>query len=304
VVKLEIERVPYSPIVTRPKLTLPGGKQLAVFVVPNIEFYEYLPPPSPLRDPWPRTPHPDLLGYGTRDYGNRIGLWRLFEAMDRFDVRGTVSLNVALLDHFPDILEACEKRNWDYLGHGLYNSRYFYGLPEAEERAVIADCVATFRKYTGRQLQGWLSPAITFTPNTPDLVAEAGISYYCDWVHDDQPFPMRVRKGRLITMPYVMDTNDAVLWRTGHEGEEFARMTKDRFDVLYREGAQSARFMCIPLHPYIMGQPHRIKYVEDVLDYICRHDGVWMATGGEFADWYYECAYATIASHVGMGTEP
>ena len=297
---MEIERVPYSPIVTRPKLTLPGGKRLAVFVVPNIEYYEYLPPPSPHRDPWPRTPHPDVLGYGIRDYGNRVGLWRLFEAMDRFNVRGTVSLNVALLDHFPDILEACEKRKWDFLGHGLYNSRYFYGLPEAEERAVIADCVATFRKHTGRQLQGWLSPAITFTANTPDLVAEAGISYYCDWVHDDQPFPMRVRNGRLITMPYVMDTNDAVLWRTGHEGEEFARMTKNQFDVLYREGEQSARFMCITLHPYIMGQPHRITYVEDLLDYICDHDGVWMATGREIADWYYENAYATIASHVGM----
>lgn len=301
-VRLGIERVPYSPIVTRPKLTLPGGKRLAVYVVPNIEFYEYLPPASPLRDPWPRTPHPDVLGYGTRDYGNRVGLSRLFETMDHFNVRGTVSLNVALLDHLPDILEACEKRKWDFLGHGLYNSRYFHGLPEADERAVIADCVATFRKYTGRQLKGWLSPAITFTENTPDLVAEAGISYYCDWVHDDQPFPMRVREGRLITMPYVMDTNDAVLWRTGHEGEEFARMAKDQFDVLYREGAESARFMCIPLHPYIAGQPHRIRYVEEVLDHVCRHDGVWMATGGEIADWYHENAYTAIASHVGMGS--
>lgn len=297
---MEIERVPYSPIVTRPKLTLPGGKRIAVYVVPNIEFYEYLPPPSPLRDPWPRTPHPDVLGYGVRDYGNRVGLWRMFEVMDKFNVRGTVSLNVALLDHFPDILEACERRKWDFLGHGLYNTRYFHGISESEERDVIAACVGTYRNYTGRQLQGWLSPAITFTSNTPDLMAEAGISYYCDWVHDDQPFPIRVRKGRLITMPYAMDTNDAVMWRTGHEGPEFARMTKDQFDTLYREGAESARFMCIPLHPYIMGQPHRIKYVEDVLDHITRHDGVWMATGSEVAEWYYKNAYTSMATHAGM----
>ncbi len=297
---MEIERVPYSPIVTRPKLKLPGGKRIAVYVVPNIEFYEYLPPPSPLRDPWPRTPHPDVLNYGIRDYGNRVGLWRMFDVLDHFNVRGTVSLNVALLDHFPDILEACERRKWDFLGHGLYNTRYFHGLAESEEREVINACVETFRNYTGRQLQGWLSPAITFTSNTPDLVAEAGISYYCDWVHDDQPFPMRVRKGRLITMPYAMDTNDAVMWRTGHEGLEFARATKDQFDTLYREGEDSARFMCVPLHPYIMGQPHRIKYVEDVLDHITRHEGVWMATGAEVAEWYYKNAYVSIAAHAGM----
>lgn len=295
---MEPDRIAYLPIVDRPPLKWPGGKRLALWVVPNIEHYEYLPPANPIRDPYPRTPHPDVLSYGAKDYGNRVGLWRLFEVMDRHGIRCTVSLNIAAFEHYPEIFEACERRGWDYMGHGLYNTRYVWGASEDEERAMIRDCVDTFRRLTGRQLAGWLSPALSHTLRTPDLVAEAGMKYYCDWVHDDQPFPMKVRKGRLITVPYSVDLNDAVIHRQGYEAEDFYRMIIDTFDTLYREGAESGRVMCIAVHPYNMGQPHRIRYLDEALSYICAHDGVWKATGEEIADWYYANAWDAVSARL------
>jgi peptidoglycan/xylan/chitin deacetylase (PgdA/CDA1 family) len=281
-----MRRVEYSAIVDRPVLRWPGGARVALWVVPNIEHYEYLPRQGQPRDPWPRSPHPDVLGYGSRDYGNRVGVWRLFELLDRHGLRATTSCNLAAFEHYPDILEACLQRDWDFMCHGIYNTRYHWNLPEEAERAEISDCVETFRRMTGRQLAGWLSPALSNTLHTPDLLAEAGIKYYCDWIHDDQPVWMRVRRGELMTIPYTIDLNDAPLQLQGHEGDEFERMIRDAFDVLYEEGARSGRVMCIAVHPYISGQPHWIRHLDRALAYICGHEGVWKATGEEIADAY------------------
>ncbi len=291
------DRVPYSPIVTRPAFAWPGGANVALWVVPNVEHYEYLPAIE-ARDPWPRSPHPDVLGYGLRDYGNRVGLWRMFDVMDHFGIRCTTSLNLAVFDHYPQILEACERRRWDVMAHGLYNTRYHWNLPEDIERAAIEECVLSYRRHTGRQLAGWFSPAATFTLNTPDLVAEAGIKYYCDWYHDDQPFPIRVRNGRLITIPYQMDINDAMTYRQAIEAAEFARMITDHFDCIYQEAKQRPLVMCIALHPYIMGQPHRIRHLEQALGHVLSHSGVWVATGEEIADWYTANALPEVEEHL------
>jgi peptidoglycan/xylan/chitin deacetylase (PgdA/CDA1 family) len=291
------DRLAYSPIVTRPPLAWPGGARVALWVVPNIEHYEYLPAKG-VRDPWPRTPHPDVLGYGLRDYGNRVGLWRMLEVLDHHGLRCTTSLSLSVFEHYPEILDACEKRGWDVLAHGLYNTKYHWDLDEEAERAEIEACVERYRRHTGRQLAGWFSPAATFTLNTPDLVQEAGIKYYCDWYHDDQPFPLKVRSGQLITIPYQMDINDAMTWRYHIEAEDFARMVTDHFDCVYRESEVHARVMCIALHPYLMGQPHRTKYLDRALDHILSHSGVWVATGEEIADWYIANALPAVQSHL------
>lgn len=283
---MTLDRVPYQPITDRPRLTWPNGARVAVWVVPNVEHYEYLPPPTGGRDAWPRTPHPDVLGYGLRDFGNRVGLWRMAEVTDKLRIPVTLSLNLANWLHYPDIFEACEARGWDVMAHGLYNTRYHWNMSQEAEREAIGDCVEIYRRLTGRQLRGWFSPAATWTHNTPDLVAEAGISYYCDWYHDDQPTPINVRQGRLITLPYQMDINDAMVWRHHFEAEDFAQMVIDHFDTLWREGADQGRVVCIALHPYIMGQPHRIRALERALRHIVEHDQVWMATGAQIADWY------------------
>ena len=280
------DRIPYSPIVSRPKLVWPDDARVAVWVVPNVEHYEYLPEPIGIRDPWPRMPHPDVLGYGIRDYGNRVGLWRMMEVTDRLGIPCTLSLNLGNWEHYPEIMDACMARNWDVMCHGIYNTQYVWGATEEEERGLIADCVATYRRMTGKPLRGWFSPAATFTHNTPDLVAEAGITYTCDFYHDDQPTPIQVRQGSLISIPYQMGVNDAMVWRHHIEAEDFAQMVIDHFDTLWHEGAEIPRVVCIALHPYIMGQPHRIRHLERALRHIVDHDQVWLATGAEIADCY------------------
>jgi allantoinase len=284
------DRIDYSPITTRPKLEWPGGARIALWVVPNIEHYEYLPRTGQLRDPWPRMPHPDVLGYSRADYGNRIGFWRMLEVIDRYEIPCTTSLNLAVYEHFPEIMEASEARNWEVLCHGVYNTDYLWGLPESKEREIIADCVATHRRLTGRKLPGWFSPAGTLTVNTPDLVADAGIKYYCDWRFDEQPFPIKVKSGRLLTLPYQLEVNDGVNFdfRYGIEADVFEQTAIEMFDRLYQDSADNGRVMHLPLHPFLIGQPHRIRCLDRILKHILSHDQVWAATGGQIADWYTE----------------
>ncbi len=300
---MEPNRFPYSPIVDRPKLRWPNGERVAVWVLPNVEHYEYQPVHQNVRNPWPRSPHPDIFGYGDKDYGNRVGFWRMTDLMDKHDIRCTVSLNFAVIEHYPEIFEAMEARNYDYLCHGLYNTRYLWGLREDEEREVIRDCVETLRKATGKQLAGWFGPAASFTINTPDLIAEAGIKYTSDWYHDDQPFPMKTRKlpasgNPLISLPYSMDINDAIEYRYHTEGEEFAQMIMDQFDTLYREGAESGRVMAIALHPYLYGTPHRIRFLDKALAYIKGHSDVWWTAGEEIADHYIANCLPDVQAHL------
>ena len=277
------ERFASSPIIDRPPLAWPGGARVALWVVPNIEHYEYLPQKIGVRDPWPRMPHPDVLGYGLRDYGNRAGVWRMMEVFDQHRIRCTVSLSMSVLEMYPEIAAAMQARDWEYMSHGLYNTRYHWNYPIEAERAAIAHCQQIHLRMTGRPLAGWFSPAASFTLNTPDLIAEAGLRYYCDLYHDDQPCRLRVRSGSLISIPYTMEVNDAICWRRGEEGDDFERLIRDEFDTLYAEGAASGRVMCIAVHPFIMGQPQRIRHLDRALAYVLGHPDVWVATGDEIA---------------------
>ena len=295
-----LDRIIYSAISRRPKLEWPEGARVALWLVPNVEHYEYLPRPGQLRDPWPRTPHPDVLGYARGDYGNRIGFWRMIEVIDRYRIPCTVSLNLAVYQHFPEIFEACEARRWEVLCHGIYNTDYLWGLPESKEREFIAECVELHRRLTGRELLGWFSPAGSLTVHTPDLVAEAGIKYYCDWRFDEQPFPIKVRTGQLLTLPYQLEVNDGVNFdfRYGVEAEVFAQTAIEMFDRLYQDGAENGRVMHLALHPFLIGQPHRIRQLDRILKHITAHDGVWMATGGQIADWYSKNYLPLLAAQI------
>ena len=279
------DRLSYSALPHRPPVAWPGGARLALWVVPNIEHYEYLPQQVRVRDPWPRVPHPDILGYGLRDYGNRVGVWRLMEVFDRLGIRCTVSLSMAVLEMYPEIAQAMIQRRWELMSHGLYNTRYHWNLSPEEERAEIQHCQSIHRRVTGRDFAGWFSPAASNTLHTPDLVAEAGIRYLCDLYHDDQPTWVNLREdlhpARLVSLPYSMEVNDSICWRRGMEGEAFARKIVDEFDTLYAEGG---RVMCVAVHPFIMGQPHRIAHLERALAHVLQHPGVWCATGEEIVE--------------------
>jgi len=273
----------YLPYDKRPRIAWPDGAHVAFWVAPNIEFYELEPPKNPSRTAWAR-PNPDVLNYSYRDYGNRTGFWRMAEAMDRCGVRGSVSLNVAVCEHHPEVIQACVERGWELYSHGTYNTRYTFGMSEAQERALIQDSIDTIRSVSGQKLDGWLAPALTYTDSTLDLVAEMGLTYVCDLFHDDQPGPVKVRKGRLASIPYSLEMNDAIAFNVSSvTPRHYGEIIKRQFDRLYEEGKDSGTVMCIPLHPYLIGQPYRLKAFEDALAYITGHDKVWLATGREIA---------------------
>ena len=291
--------VRYAPVTTRPAVSWPNGKRLAFWIVPNLEFYEYAPPPARGRETWDRVPsHPDVREYGFRDYGNRVGIWRMVETLDQYPVRPTASLNLALLDHFPEIAQLIRERAWAVMSHGIYNTRFLYGMDEAEERAFYADNVASLMRHTGQRLQGILTPAITNTARTPQLIAEAGLSYHADWVHDDVPVPIHVAGHRLISIPYSYDLNDAPLWDgRPYGGRYFVDACKAAFDRLYAESADGGRVFCIALHPYQIGQPHHIGHLREILDHVCAHDGVWHASGDAIAAHFLEHHYDAHVRH-------
>lgn len=292
----------YLPYDQRPQIRWPGGARVAFWVAPNVEFYELNPPRNPARAAWAR-PAPDVQNYSYRDYGNRVGFWRMLEAMQRCNVRGSVSLNVAMCEHHPEVIAACADNGWEFYSHGTYNTRYLMGMSEAQERAVIQDSIDTIRKHTGQKLDGWLAPALTYTDRTMDLVAEMGLTYVCDLFHDDQPMPVKTRTGRLTSVPYSLEMNDTIAYNVNQVSpRRYGDIIKRQFDQLYREGEHSGTVMCIPLHPYLIGQPYRLAAFEEALQYIASHDKVWLATGREIAAHYnqhYYDAFARAAHPVG-----
>ncbi len=292
------DRVDYSPIIDRPIIKWPNDARVALWISPNVEHYEYMPDDDSARTPWPRTPFPDVQQYSYRDYGNGVGFWRMLESLDKYNIRCCVSLNMAVLEHFPEIGQAMVQRDYDYMSHGIYNTRYLYTYTEDQEREFYRDTIDTLKLHTGKQLKGMLGPAISGTERTPDLMAEAGLIYHTDWMHDDQPVPIKVKSGKLVSVPYSIELNDSSLLRDNHyEGDYFARICKAQFDQLYKEGAESGRVMCIALHPFLIGQPHRIKYLDDILSHIMSHDGVWQTTADDIADYYNENYYDDAVTH-------
>jgi peptidoglycan/xylan/chitin deacetylase (PgdA/CDA1 family) len=275
---------PYSPIISRKRLTWPGGARLALWVIPNIEFFalnDTVPPAAGGAG----VTAPDVPTWSSRDYGNRVGVFRLMDVLARHGVRGTVALNSQVCAHHPEIIAAGKTLGWEWMGHNETNTRRLNAVPAEDEPRLIAAAVAEVTRGTGARPRGWLGSGLQETWNTLDLLAENGIEYVCDWVNDDQPYVMSLEGGRhLVAMPYSHDINDKPAFERMHlTAPEFQDMICRQFDTLYREGTESGRVMAIALHPYLTGMPHRIGALDAALDYICRHDGVWRATGAEIA---------------------
>jgi allantoinase len=293
----------YWPYRDRPKIVWPEGKKLAFWIAPNIEFYEFDPPKNPSRGGWPK-PAPDVVGYSQRDWGNRVGHWRLMELMDRYGMRGSISLSTALIDHHPEIIEACVARNWEFFSHGIYNTRYSYGMTEAQERAVIEDSIRSIQAATGQRIRGYLAPALTHTERTFELLGEYDFWYTCDLFQDDQPQPIKTRQGQVISMPYSLEVNDVITYgQQGMDPWRYADVLKRHFDQLLAEGEESGTVMCIPLHAYLVSQPHRIGPFEEALKHIAAHAGdVWITTAAEIAGYYRQTYWdQTLADIQGRG---
>lgn len=264
---------PYEAIVDRPAFTWPNGARIAVWVIPNIEhFHLELFQPSP-----------DVRNYSRRDYGNRVGIWRLMEVLEKNGVKGTVALNGEIGRYYPRIMEAACSLKWEFMGHGMTNSVMLNTLPKDEEESVIVQTKRVIEEY-GEQMRGWLGPGLIETWDTLDLLRKHDVEYVCDWVNDDLPY--RMNNG-LFSIPYSIELNDMPLFNNPSISiDDFYRRICDTFDVLYEEGETCGRVMGIALHPFLIGVPHRIKYLDRALKYIASHDKVWFATGHEIIQAY------------------
>jgi allantoinase len=281
----------YSPIIERPKLELPNGARLAFWVGLNVEHYLIDKPATSIFSGTAML-QPDPLNYGWRDYGPRVGIWRMMDVLDKYRMRASVLLNADVCQSYPQIISEGNKRGWVWLAHGKNNSIFEAGMSLEEERAYLTEVVRSIEQGTGKRPKGWLGPALTETFNTPEILAELGLTYLLDWCNDDQPYPLKVKAGRMISVPYSIEMNDITLFVSKSlSGPDFAQQVMDQFDVLYEEGGKSARVMCLALHPFVVNQPFRHKYLDKVLEYIAGHDQVWLTTSDEIADWYLASGY-------------
>jgi peptidoglycan/xylan/chitin deacetylase (PgdA/CDA1 family) len=282
----EPNRFDYSAIVDRVPLRWPNGARVALWVIPNIEHFLFDRPSTSIT-PITTTLIPDVLNYSWRDYGVRVGIWRIMEIMDRYRVKGTAALNSDVCDHYPRIIEAGNQLRWEWMGHGTNNSTLLGHQPEEEERAMLESAIDTIERSTGKRPRGWLSPALSESHRTLDLLAACGVDYVANWVNDEQPYPMRVTSGTMLSIPYTIELNDIPAFLDlKQDGSTFSRMICDQFDVLYEDGATTGRVMAIAVHPFILGQPHRSAGFASALAHITSRQEVWIATGSEIANWY------------------
>lgn len=278
------ELYPYQPITERPPIKWPGGARVAFYLGLNVEHY-LVDRPSTSIFGGTAGLTPDPLNYGWRDYGPRVGFWRLLESLDRHNVRASVLLNSDVCTKYPQIIEAGLARDWAWLAHGRDNSTFQAGMTREEEHTYLADVVATIRAATGRRVNGWLGPALTETFETPSLLAELGLSYTLDWTNDDQPYELTVPG--MYSVPYSIELNDVTMFVTkSYTGPEFLDAVRDQYDQLYTDSAESGRVMALCIHPFLTNQPFRHKYLDEALQYIANQEGVWMATSDEILDAY------------------
>jgi allantoinase len=289
---MEHGRFEYSPIVSRPKLKMPKGARVAVWVTPNVEHFHWGQPGMPFAQMTAGL-KPDVLNYAWRDYGVRVGIWRLMEILERQGFVATAALNSDVCERYPEIVKEGNRLGWEWMAHGPSNSMLFTGMPEEAERPLIKGVLDTIATHTGKRSRGWLGPALTETDNTLDILAELGIEYVADWCNDELPYVMKTKTKPIYAMPYTLEIGDIPIFLMhGGSGEDFTRMIIDQFDMLYKEGKKSPRVMSIALHPFIVGHPYRARALEKALAHIRKHDGVWITTGGAIMDWYKKASGA------------
>lgn len=285
-----MELFDYSPITERPPLTWPGGARVAVYIGLNVEHFLIDRPSTSI---WPGTADlvPDALNHGWRDYGARVGIWRTMESLDRHGIRASVLLNSAVAEHNPQIIRAGLDRDWAWLAHGETNSTLHTNLSLEDERRILTDIVATITEATGRRPNGWMGPGLTETFNTPALLAELGLTYTLDWTNDDQPYPLTVPG--MLSVPYSVELNDLLLFGRGTTGPEFVQLVQDQYTQLSAEGG---RVMALALHPFVIGQPFRRRYLDQALAFLAAQPDVWLTTSDEIADHYASTAAVRSAS--------
>jgi peptidoglycan/xylan/chitin deacetylase (PgdA/CDA1 family) len=280
------DRIPYSAIVDRPPLELPGGARVVVWTIVNVEEWseQRAMPRTVLPPPYGQPLLPDLPNWAWHEYGMRVGFWRFVEVLERFGLKATLALNGSVCTSYPRVAKAALDAGWEFMGHGLIQ-RPTHHLED--QRKAIREAIQAIRAFTGKAPRGWESPGLTETFETIDILAEEGIEYVADWVLDDQPCRIETSKGPIVSVPYTVEMNDIAMMQIAHHpSSEWLRRGTDTFDRLWREGEKIPRVMAISVHPYISGAAHRISYLEKLYEYILGRDGVLVWTGEQILDWY------------------
>jgi allantoinase len=280
------ERVPYSAITERAPLKKPDGVRLIVWPIVNVENWDLrrsmprtvLPPPmgAPLL--------PDLPNWTWHEYGMRVGFWRIFEALAARKIKPTLAINGTVCEAYPPVVRAAREADWEFMGHGWLQGPMH--LLE-DQRASIRRAIDAIASATGKPPLGWESPGLTETAETIDFLAAEGVQYVADWVLDDQPCEVETAQGPIVALPYTVEMNDVAITAVAqHSSDELFKRGVRQFERLYAESASITRIMSISVHPYLTGVPHRIGYLEELLDFIASHKDVVFWTGENILHWY------------------
>ena len=287
----------YSPVISRKPFKLPKGARVVVFPTVNIEYWEAMPRPGKLA--YPGGPNilplplpqgvPDLINHTWREYGHRVGIWRIMKVLDKYGVRAAATLNTGLGKKYPIIVEEGRKRGWEFTAHSSIENDLlvnFANKPKEEEK-YIRRTLKEYKEVVGKKARGWLSPSISPTINTLDILTREGVDYFCDFANDDEPYTINVGSKTIVSIPYTPELNDYPLFlRQYHTRDEVFGIFKEAFDTLYEEGKESGKIMNIGLHPHVIGQPHRIGTLDKTLAYMKKFKGVMFGTRTEICDWY------------------
>lgn len=284
---MDHDRYDWSMLSRRKSVEWPGGAKLALWVNVSLQFFPLNQRGKPFPPPGGMTmPYPDLRHYTLRDYGNRVGIYRVLDALRTRDVAASFAVNGQLAERIPALLDRVAGEG-ELIGHGWNMDRPHYGgLEPEEEEAQIAQTLELLRSRSGQAVRGWLSPGRNESANTPDLLAKQEVSYLCDWVNDDMPYPFRTSEGELLALPLSTELEDRfVIQNNLHSETSWQEQVCDACDLLMKEAAVSGgRLLALSIHPWLIGQPHRIAKLEAALDYIMGKSGVWSASPGEILD--------------------
>jgi allantoinase len=280
------DRCDYSAIVDRPAMKLPGGARIVIWTIVNLEVWDIAKPmarqvlPAPTGIPL----LPDVPNWSWHEYGMRVGVWRFFDLYKKLGIAPTLSINARVCEDYPRVAQQAKDAGWEFMGHAYEQGPIH---KEADQKAMIERAMGVIEKFTGKRPVGWLGPGLTQTLETPELLAEAGVKYIGDWVYDDEPTKIRTAKGPLVTLPYTVELNDIPMMLVQHhESDHMLKRAIDSFDRLYEEGKARPKILSLAVHPYISGQPFRIKYLEAIYDYVNKFDGVLHWNGEQLLDWY------------------
>ncbi|MFZ4689848.1 MAG: polysaccharide deacetylase [Polymorphobacter sp.] len=301
---------PYIPISRRQPLKWPNGARVALIITFNLETWDltkdtdkayYAGGPPILPDVLPGRV-PDFPNYTWREYGQRVGIWRLYDLFDAMGAKASCTTNAVTFDRRRPMVQAVLDRGWELLAHNWEQGELLsdYAGDPAKEREIVLRTLAKYEAETGRKARGWLSSSLRGTLQTADILAEQGCSFYCDIMNDDQPYLLNTPSGPIVSIPYSNEINDfTLLTRRNYTTDQFRDILIEELDVLYEEGATTGRIMNIGLHPHVSGRAHRVRAIREFIAHAQSLPGVWWATRAEIADWYLANHESHIPNQLG-----